>query len=76
MPTPELLRNCERVSPRTLPSGEKSSSVPVLRCNECDAGFEGKVTYQETIEAVRAWMPDEATRHKVFCGNAMKLYFS
>ncbi|MSQ52919.1 MAG: hypothetical protein EXR28_13630 [Betaproteobacteria bacterium] len=49
----------------------------LLWASDCPfAGFEGKVTYRETIDAVMAWMSDEATRHKVFCENAMKLYFS
>ena len=40
------------------------------------AGFESKVTYRETIDAVLAWVPDGPVRHKIFSDNAMKLYFS
>ena len=40
------------------------------------AGFEGKVTYRETIDAVAAWVPEGPVRHKIFSDNAMKLYFS
>lgn len=40
------------------------------------AGFEGKVTYQETIDAVLRWVPEGPVRHKIFGENAIKFYFS
>jgi predicted TIM-barrel fold metal-dependent hydrolase len=39
-------------------------------------GDEKATTYQRTMETVNAWMPDDATRRKVFGENALKLYFS
>lgn len=39
-------------------------------------GDEQATTYRRTMETVNAWMPDEATRRKVFGENALKLYFS
>lgn len=40
------------------------------------AGFEGKVTYQETIDAVLRWVPEGPARHQIFGGNAIRFYFS
>ena len=49
----------------------------LLWASDCPfAGFEGKVTYQQTIDAVTAWLPEGDVRHQVFGGNALKLYFS
>jgi predicted TIM-barrel fold metal-dependent hydrolase len=49
----------------------------LLWASDCPfAGFEGKVTYQQTIDAVLAWVPEGPVRHQVFGGNALKLYFS
>ena len=49
----------------------------LLWASDCPfAGFEGKVTYQQTIDAVQAWVPEGAMRHKIFSENALKLYFS
>ena len=49
----------------------------LLWASDCPfAGFEGKVTYQQTIDAVQAWVPEGAVRQKIFSENALKLYFS
>lgn len=39
-------------------------------------GFEGKVAYRDAIDAVLAWVPEGAARHKIFGENSIKLYFS
>jgi predicted TIM-barrel fold metal-dependent hydrolase len=49
----------------------------LLWASDCPfVGDEGATTYRRTMETVNAWMPDEATRRKVFGENALKLYFS
>ena len=49
----------------------------LLWASDCPfAGFEGKVSYRQTIDAVLAWVPAGPVRHKVFGENALKLYFS
>lgn len=49
----------------------------LLWASDCPfAGFEGKVTYRQTIDSVLAWVPEGPVRHKVFGENALKLYFS
>jgi len=39
-------------------------------------GFEGKVTYRETIDTALDWIPEGAARHKIFGANAIALYFA
>jgi predicted TIM-barrel fold metal-dependent hydrolase len=47
----------------------------LLWASDCPfVGFESKVKYQQTIDAVLAWLPESA-RRKVFGENALKLYF-
>ena len=49
----------------------------LLWASDCPfAGFEGKVSYQQTIDALLEWVPQGEERHKIFGGNALKLYFS
>lgn len=49
----------------------------LLWASDCPfVGHESQVAYQQTIDAVLAWLPDESVRRKVFGENAMKLYFS
>ena len=49
----------------------------LLWASDCPfAGFEGKLTYRETIDAVLAWVPEGPARDKIFGANAMKLYFA
>jgi predicted TIM-barrel fold metal-dependent hydrolase len=49
----------------------------MLWASDCPfVGDEKATTYARTMETVDAWMPDEATRRKVFGENALKLYFS
>ena len=40
------------------------------------AGYEGKVTYQDTIDDFLAWVPDPRMRHVIGCETPLKLYFS
>jgi predicted TIM-barrel fold metal-dependent hydrolase len=40
------------------------------------ASFEGKVTYQQTIDDFPKWVPDPAQRRIIGCETPMKLYFS
>ena len=48
----------------------------LLWASDCPfAGFEGKFSYQSTIDAVNAWVPEGPVRHQIFGGNAMQLYF-
>ncbi len=48
----------------------------LLWASDCPfVGFEAEVTYQQTIDAVLAWLP-EKSRRKVFRDNAVALYFS
>lgn len=59
----ELLRQC--------------GADKLLWASDCPfAGFEGKVTYRETMDAVLAWVPEGAARHQIFGTNAVKLYFA
>jgi predicted TIM-barrel fold metal-dependent hydrolase len=39
-------------------------------------GFEGRVTYQDTIDDFLAWVPDSEMRHIIGCETPLKLYFS
>ena len=39
------------------------------------AGFEGQFSYQDTIDAVRAWVPPGPARDRIFGLNALGLYF-
>ena len=39
------------------------------------ASFEGKVTYGETLEDLKSWIPDEATRAQITGATPMSLYF-
>jgi predicted TIM-barrel fold metal-dependent hydrolase len=49
----------------------------LLWASDCPfVGDEDATTYRATMESVNAWLPDEATRRKVFGENALKLYFS
>ncbi|HEY4374665.1 MAG TPA: amidohydrolase family protein [Burkholderiales bacterium] len=49
----------------------------LLWASDCPfVGDEKATTYRRTMETVNAWMPDDATRRKVFGENALKLYFS
>jgi predicted TIM-barrel fold metal-dependent hydrolase len=49
----------------------------LLWASDCPfAGFEGQMTYQRSIDAVTAWVPEGALRHKIFAENALKLYFA
>ena len=49
----------------------------LLWASDCPfVGDEQATTYRRTMETVDAWMPDSATRRKVFGENALKLYFS
>ena len=49
----------------------------LLWASDCPfVGDEEATTYRRTMESVDAWMPDAATRRKVFGENALKLYFS
>jgi len=48
----------------------------LLWASDCPfVGDEPATTYRRTMETVDAWMPDSATRRKVFGENALKLYF-
>jgi predicted TIM-barrel fold metal-dependent hydrolase len=40
------------------------------------AGHENQFSYQDTIDAVRAWVPPGAARDRIFGLNALALYFS
>jgi len=49
----------------------------LLWASDCPfVGHEHEVTYQQTLDAVMAWVPAGEARHQVFGGNAMRLYFS
>ena len=39
-------------------------------------GFEDKVKYQDTIDCLRQWVPDEHIRQKIWGQNPLKLYFT
>lgn len=39
-------------------------------------GFEGKVTYADTVQHFRDWVPDSDMRHVIGCETPIKLYFS
>lgn len=39
-------------------------------------GYEGKVSYQDTIDDFLAWVPDQRMRHVIGCETPLKLYFS
>jgi predicted TIM-barrel fold metal-dependent hydrolase len=40
------------------------------------ASFEGKVTYQQTLDDLASWVPDPAARHIIGTETPLKLYFS
>jgi predicted TIM-barrel fold metal-dependent hydrolase len=40
------------------------------------ASFEGKVTYQQTLDDLATWVPDPAARRVIGCVTPLKLYFS
>ncbi len=40
------------------------------------AAFEGKVSYQDTIDDFLAWVPDPEMRHVIGCHTPLKLYFT
>jgi predicted TIM-barrel fold metal-dependent hydrolase len=40
------------------------------------AGFEGKVSYQDTIDDFLAWVPDPDMRRVIGCETPLKLYFT
>lgn len=49
----------------------------LLWASDCPfAGFEGKITYQQTIDAVLRWVPEGPARHQIFGENAIKFYFT
>lgn len=59
----ELLR---RVGPERL-----------IWASDCPfAGFEGQFSFQDTIDAVTAWVPAGPARDRIFGLNALELYFS
>jgi predicted TIM-barrel fold metal-dependent hydrolase len=39
------------------------------------ASFEAKVTYQQTLDALAAWVPDPAVRRTITAETPLKLYF-
>jgi predicted TIM-barrel fold metal-dependent hydrolase len=48
----------------------------LLWASDCPfVGHEKEVRYQDTIDAVLAWVPPGAAREKIFAGNALELYF-
>jgi predicted TIM-barrel fold metal-dependent hydrolase len=55
----------------------QSGAEHLLWGSDCPfVGHESEVAYQQTIDAVLAWLPDEATRRKVLGENAMRFFFS
>jgi predicted TIM-barrel fold metal-dependent hydrolase len=52
-------------------------SDKLLWASDCPfAGFEGQVTYQETIDDILSWVSDADDLKKIYGENALKLYFS
>lgn len=49
----------------------------LLWASDCPfAGFENRFSYQDTIDAVRAWVPSGPARDRIFGLNALALYFT
>jgi predicted TIM-barrel fold metal-dependent hydrolase len=49
----------------------------LLWASDCPfVGHESQITFQQTIDAVLAWLPDGPARQKVFFDNAVALSFS
>lgn len=55
---------------------ERVGSERLIWGSDCPfAGHENEFTYQDTIDAVRAWVPQGPARDRVFGLNALSLYF-
>lgn len=55
---------------------ERAGPERLLWASDCPfVGHEKEVRFQETIDAVLAWVPPGPAREKIFAGNALELYF-